>query len=99
MPPRGVKKGSKRFRQYEQIKDRIEDQGRFEDMAEEIAARVLNKERARHGESKTSSQASIHGISSGCRGGPRSGTNRPKGRTRKQLYAEAKGLGSAAVRT
>ena len=54
MPPRGVKKGSKRFRQYEQIKDRIGDQGGSEDMAEEIAARVLNKERARHGESKTS---------------------------------------------
>ena len=93
MPPRGVTKGSKRARQYEHIKDSLEEDGRSGSVAEEIAARTVNKERARHGESKTSSQTSTHDISSGRRGGLRSGTKRPKGRTRDQLYAEAKKLG------
>ena len=53
MPPAGVKKGTKRARQYEHIKDSLKEQGRSEDTAEEIAARTVNKERARHGESKT----------------------------------------------
>ena len=79
-------------RQYEHIKDSLEEQGRSEDVAEEIAARTVNKERARHGESKTASRTSTHDISSGRRGGLRSGTNRPRGRTRDQLYAEAKKL-------
>ncbi len=93
MPPRGVEKGSKRARQYEHIKDSLEERGRSEDVAEEIAARTVNKERARHGESRTASRTSTRDISSGRRGGLRSGTNRAKGRTRDQLYAEARKLG------
>lgn len=89
MPPRGVKKGSKRARQYEHIKRSELDEGRSEDVAEEIAARTVNKERARAGESRTRSRTSTDDISSGRRGGLRSGTRRAKGRTRDQLYAEA----------
>ena len=92
MPPRGVKKGSKRARQYEHIKDSQVDQGRSEDRAEEIAARTINKERARAGESRERSRTSTQDISSGRRGGLRSGTNREKGPTRDQLYNEAKQL-------
>jgi hypothetical protein len=91
MPPSGVKPGSKRARQYKHIKDSLEEQGRSEETAEEIAARTVNKERARHGESATSSRVSTDDrLSSGERGGRRSGTRRAKGRTRDQLYAEAK---------
>jgi hypothetical protein len=90
MPPRGVKKGSKRGRQYEHIKDSLEDRGASEDTAEEIAARTVNKERARHGESRTASRLSKEDISSGRRGGLRSGRSGPRGRTRDQLYEEAK---------
>jgi hypothetical protein len=93
MPPRGVKKGTKRARQYEHIKESELEQGRSEDLAEEIAARTVNKERARAGESRTASKTSTRDISSGRRGGLRSGTNREKGRTRDQLYEEAKHLG------
>src|SRR3954447_4147079 len=93
MPPRRVKKGTKRARQYEHIKESEERQGASEDRAEEIAARTVNKERARAGESRTRSRTSVRDISSGRRGGERSGTNRPKGRTRDQLYNEAKKLG------
>jgi len=93
MPPRGVKKGTKRARQYEHIKDSLLDQGKPEETAEEIAARTVNKERARAGESRERSRTSIEDISSGRRGGLRSGTNRPKGRTYEQLYNEAKHLG------
>ena len=90
MPPAGVRKGSKRARQYEHIKDSLEDRGRSEAQAEEIAARTVNKERARHGESTTASRTSTEDpLSSGERGGRRSGTQRAKGRTRDQLYAEA----------
>jgi hypothetical protein len=90
MPPSGVKPGSKRARQYKHIKDSLEQQGRSEETAEEIAARTVNKERARHGESRTASKASTEDpLSSGQRGGRRSGTRRAKGRTRDQLYAEA----------
>src|SRR3954462_8947842 len=92
MPPRGVKKGTKRARQYEHIKDSVKDQGASESRAEEIAARTVNKERARSGESRTASRASTQDMSSSRRGGQRSGTNRQKGRTRDQLYAEAKNL-------
>jgi hypothetical protein len=91
-PPRGVKANSKRARQYEHVKDSQLDQGRSEDRAEEIAARTVNKERARSGESRASSRTSTDDISSGRRGGRRSGTDRTKGRTRDQLYAEAKKL-------
>ena len=93
MPPAGVKKGSKRARQYEHIKESQKEQGRSEERAEEIAARTVNKERARAGESRERSRTSIDDISSGRRGGLRSGTNRAKGRTRDQLYEEAKHLG------
>ena len=93
MPPRGVKKGTKRARQYEHIKESQKDQGASESRAEEIAARTVNKERARSGESRTRSRTSTQDTSSSRRGGRRSGTNRPKGRTRDQLYEEAKNLG------
>jgi hypothetical protein len=93
MPPRGVKPGSKRARQYEHIKDSEKSQGASEDRAEEIAARTVNKERARAGESRQRSRTSTEDMSSSRRGGQRSGTNREKGRTRDQLYAEAKKLG------
>jgi len=92
MPPRGVKKGSKRARQYEHIKESELDQGASEERAEEIAARTVNKERARSGEAKTSSKLSRTDMSSSRRGGQRSGTNRAKGRTRDQLYNEARHL-------
>ena len=93
MPPRGVKKGSKRARQYEHIKKSQRQQGASEDRAEEVAARTVNKERARHGESRQRSRTSTQDISSGQRGGQRSGTSGPKGRTRDQLYNEARQLG------
>jgi hypothetical protein len=92
MPPRGVKKGSKRARQYEHVKQSERKQGRSEGRAEEIAARTVNKERARAGESKRRSRTSTQDISSGRRGGKRSGRAGPKGRTRDQLYNEAKKL-------
>lgn len=92
MPPAGVKKGTKRARQYEHIKDSQLDQGSSEDRAEEIAARTVNKERARSGESRQASKSSTNDMSSSWRGGQRSGTNREKGRTREQLYNEAKKL-------
>jgi len=93
MPPRGVKKGTKRARQYEHIKESELQQGASEGRAEEIAARTVNKERARAGEAKTSSRLSRTDISSGRRGGLRSGTNRTKGRTYDQLYEEARSHG------
>lgn len=93
MPPRGVKKGTKRARQYERIKESQLDRGSSEGRAEEIAARTVNKEKARAGESRTRSRTSTDDMSSGRRGGQRSGTNRQKGRTRDQLYNEARNLG------
>ena len=90
MPPRGVKKGTKLARQYEHIKESERSQGRSEKRAEEIAARTVNKERARSGEAKTSSRLSKTDMSSSRRGGLRSGTNRAKGRTYEQLYNEAR---------
>jgi hypothetical protein len=93
MPPRGVKKGSKRARQYEHVKESVKDRGGSESRAEEIAARTVNKERARAGESRQRSRTSTQDMSSSRRGGQRSGTDRPKGRTRDQLYEEAKNLG------
>jgi len=79
----------KRERQYEHIKEGLEDQGRSEDTAEEIAARTVNKERARAGESKQASRTSTEDISSGRRGGKRSHSG-SKGRTKEQLYEEAR---------
>jgi hypothetical protein len=90
MPPRGVKKGTKRARQYEHIKDSVLDQGASADEAQEIAARTVNKERARSGEARESSNLSRTDISSGRRGGIRSHRKSPRGRTRDQLYEEAK---------
>jgi hypothetical protein len=92
MPPRGIKKGTKRARQYEKIKRSQRGQGRSEDRAEEIAARTVNKARARSGESRQRSRTSTRDISSGRRGGQRSGRSGPRGRTRDQLYNEAKNL-------
>ena len=83
----------KRERQYEHIKEGLRERGRSEDTAEEIAARTVNKERARAGEAKESSRLSRTDMSSGKRGGLRSGTARPKGRTKEQLYNEAKRMG------
>lgn len=79
----------KRERQYEHIKDGLEERGRSEDEAEEIAARTVNKERARAGEARTASRTSLEDLSSGRRGGLRSHGG-PRGRTRDQLYAEAR---------
>ena len=79
----------KRERQYEHIKEGLEDRGRSEDTAEEIAARTVNKERARAGESRTASKTSTQDISSGRRGGLRSHRG-PGGRTKAQLYEEAR---------
>ena len=82
---------AKRERQYEHIKDAEKTQGRSTKRAKEIAARTVNKERARAGETKgRASRTSTRDMSSGRRGGLRSGTNRPKGRTKEQLYNEAK---------
>ena len=80
---------AKRERQYEHIKDGLLDRGQSEDKAEEIAARTVNKERARAGEAKTSSRTSIDDLSSGRRGGLRSHRG-PGGRTKEQLYNEAR---------
>jgi plasmid stabilization system protein ParE len=82
----------KRERQYEHIKEGLEDRGTAEDTAEEIAARTVNKERARAGESNEASRTSIDDISSGRRGGLRSHTG-PGGRTYDQLRNEAKDRG------
>jgi hypothetical protein len=92
MPPRGVKKGSKRDRQYKEVKKSEKEQGRSNKRAEEIAARVVNKEKARSGESKTASRGSTSGSSASSRGGKQSGKG-PAGRTREQLYADARKLG------
>ena len=82
----------KRERQYEHIKEGLRERGENEDKAEEIAARTVNKERARAGEAKTASRTSIDDISSGRRGGLRSHRG-PGGRTKEQLYNEAKDKG------
>jgi len=93
MPPRGVVKGSKRERQYEHIKESELEHGVPPERAEEIAARTVNKERARSGEARARSRTSVEDISSGRRGGLRSGRPGRRGRTRDQLYAEARKLG------
>jgi hypothetical protein len=80
---------AKRERQYQHIKEGLEERGRDEDTAEEIAARTVNKERARHGESREASRTSTDDISSSRRGGLRSHRG-PGGRTKAQLYQEAR---------
>ena len=87
MPQRAWSK--KRERQYDHIKAGLKKRGEDEDTAEEIAARTVNKERARHGEARESSRTSTQDISSGRRGGLRSHRG-PGGRTKAQLYEEAK---------
>ncbi len=82
---------AKRERQYEHVKQSEKQQGRSTKRAKEIASRTVNKERARSGETKSRpSRTSTRDMSSGRRGGLRSGTSRPKGRTKEQLYGEAK---------
>jgi hypothetical protein len=81
---------AKRERQYEHVKESEKKQGRSTKRAKEIAARTVNKERARSGEARTRSRTSTRDMSSGQRGGLRSGTRRTKGRTKEQLYNEAK---------
>jgi len=94
MPPRGVKPGTKRARQYEHIKESQRERSASTGRAEEIAARTVNKERARSGQSRTRSRTSTKDISSGRRGGQRSGRrSAPRGRTRDQLYNEAQQMG------
>ena len=83
---------NKRERQYEHIKAGLKKRGRSEHTAEEIAARTVNKERARSGEARTASKTSTKDISSGRRGGLRSHRG-PGGRTKAQLYQEAKRKG------
>lgn len=83
---------AKRERQYEHIKEGLRERGASTDRAEEIAARTVNKERARSGEARESSPSSRRDISPGRRGGLRSGTRRQKGRTKEQLYNDAKRL-------
>ena len=83
---------AKRERQYEHIKESEKKQGRSTRRAKQIAAATVNKERARKGESRTASRSSIRDISSGRRGGLRSGSG-PGGRTKEQLYNEAKRRG------
>jgi hypothetical protein len=83
---------NKRERQYEHIKEGLRERGASHDKAEEIAARTVNKERARAGEAREASRTSVEDISSGRRGGLRSHRG-PKGRTYRQLYEEAKDRG------
>jgi hypothetical protein len=90
MPPQSW--SDKRERQYEHIKEGLRERGESENTAEEIAARTVNKGRARAGEAETASPSSIDDISSGRRGGLRSHSG-PGGRTREQLYNEAKHKG------
>jgi hypothetical protein len=87
-----VKKGTKRARQYEHIKESAKRRGASTGRAKELAARTVNKERARSGQSRTRSRTSLRGKSPSVRGGQRSGTNRPKGQTKEQLYNQAKRL-------
>jgi hypothetical protein len=79
----------KRERQYEHVKESLLERGETEDKAEEIAARTVNKERARAGEARQASRTSVDDLSSGRRGGLRSHRG-PGGRTRDQLYEEAR---------
>jgi len=90
MPQRGW--SAKRERQFEHIKEGLLERGSGEDKAEEIAARTVNKERARHGEAQQASRTSVDDISSGRRGGLRSHSG-SEGRTYNQLRNEARERG------
>lgn len=89
MPPNGVKKGTKRARQYEEIRKSAKSRGASEDRAEEIAARTVNREKARAGETRTASKSSLQGSSSSRRGGKHSHDDP----TKQELYDRAKQLG------
>src|SRR5881396_4165146 len=84
---------AKQERKYEHIKESVEERGASTRRAKEIAARTVQKERARKGQTKTASRTSLRDMSSSRRGGKRSGTSGPRGRTRDQLYNEARQLG------
>lgn len=84
----------KRERQYEHIKDSLKDRGRGEKTAEQIAARTVNKERAQHGEAKKGNPKTVHDTPAPVRGGKRSHGG-AQGRTREQLYEEARKKGIA----
>src|SRR5919109_914816 len=84
---------NKRERQYEHVKESARERGASTKRAKEIAARTVNKERARSGESRQRSRTSTRDMSSGRRGGQRSGRSGPRGRTKEQLYNEARQLG------
>ena len=84
---------NKRERQYKHVKESAKERGTSTRRAKQIAAATVNKERARKGEARTASRTSTRDISSGRRGGLRSGSKRPKGRTKEQLYNEAKRRG------
>jgi hypothetical protein len=84
---------NKRERQYKHIKSSAKKRGASTKRAKEIAARTVNKERARSGESRRRSRSSLRGLSPSRRGGRRSGTRRPKGQTKEQLYNEARRRG------
>jgi plasmid stabilization system protein ParE len=84
---------AKQERKYEHIKESTKERGASTKRAKEIAARTVQKERAQKGQTKTASRSSTRDMSSSRRGGLRSGTNRPKGRTREQLYNEARQMG------
>ncbi len=86
MPPRGIQKGSKQARQYEHIKDSATSRGASEDRAEELAARTVNRERARAGQTRTASPSSTSGSSSSRRGGQHSHDNP----TKQDLYEQAR---------
>jgi hypothetical protein len=88
MPPRGIQKGTKRARQYEHIKESAKERGAPEPRAEEIAARTVNRERARSGETPTASASSLRGTSSSVRGG-RHSHDEP---TKEDLYRQARRL-------
>jgi hypothetical protein len=92
MPPRGVERGSKRERQHKHVRESEKEAGRSTKRAEEIAARAVNEEKARSGESRSSSRSSVSGRSASSRGGKQSGKG-PGGRTREQLYNDARKLG------
>ena len=84
---------AKQERQYEHIKDSAKQRGVTTKRAKEIAARTVNKERAQRGQTRTASRSSVRDMPSSRRGGLRSGTSGPKGRTREQLYNEARQMG------
>ena len=92
MPPRGVKKGTKRARQYEHVKDSAKRRGASTGRAKEMAARTVNKERAKSGETRGSSSSRSRSGGGSSRSGA-SGSSRSGGRTKEQLYAEAKRKG------